>query len=76
MDRLDMAIELIREAQRERDRIEAMEAELSSLSREDPDYWSKSWEITSKYWGSMPHKSIVNDNLKLARRILLGEYMK
>ena len=74
MDRLKMAIELIQEAKLEKERIRAMETAISKLSRDDPYYWKKRDAIEDSYIPT-PHKSVVNDNLKMARRILIGEYM-
>ena len=75
MDRLDIAIELIREAQKERNRLEEMNAEINKLPNTAPGYWKRRYEIEAEY-SPIPHKSVINDNLKIARRILLGEYEK
>lgn len=76
MDRLDMAIELIREAKRERKRIEDMDREIKAIREiSGSDYWRERCAIEAKY-SPLPHKSVINDNLKIARRILLGEYEK
>ena len=75
MDRLDIAIDLIREAQSERNRLERMEAEIDKIPKNAPDRWKRRYEIEAKY-SPLPHKSVINDNLKIARRILLGEYEK
>lgn len=72
MDRLDMAIALIQEAKEERKRLEAMEKEIARIPRGSD--WRVQYEIESRYTPT-PHKSVINDNLKMARRILLGEYM-
>ena len=75
MDRLDIAIELIREAQIERKRLERMEEEIDKIPKTAPDRWKRRHEIDAKY-SPLPRKSVINDNLKIARRILLGEYEK
>ena len=73
MDRLDMAVALIQEAKEERKRLEAMEKEIAKIPR-GPDYWRNRCEIENRY-SPTPHKSVVNDNLKTARRLLAREYM-
>ena len=75
MDRLDIAIDLIREAREERKRLAKMETEIDLIPMSAPDYWKRRYDIEAKYT-PMPHKSVINDNLKIARRILLGEYEK
>ena len=69
MDRLDMALELIREAQEEKKRLEAFNKEYSKASG-----WDEISKIYNKY-SPTPKKSVINDNLKMARRILKGEYV-
>lgn len=72
MDRLDWAIELIQEAQREKRYIQAMKNDIDKLSIYDPNYWQKHYEISQKYT-RVPDRSIIDHNLRLARRILLDE---
>lgn len=74
MDRLEWAIQLIEEAQREKQYIEAMQAELDKLSIFDPDYYNKHWRISRKY-NRTPDRSLINNNLRLASRILRDECM-
>lgn len=74
MDRLDWAIELIREAQREKKYIMAMKAELDQLSIYDPDYYVRHCEIARKYRRT-PDRALIENNLKIARRILRDECM-
>lgn len=75
MDRLDIAISLIREAQGEAARIRMMNRDIEKLKGlDDENYFKIRREIEKKYY-PLPHKSIVNDNLKLARRILKDEYL-
>ena len=73
MDRLDMAIALIQEAKEERKRLEAMAKEIAKIPR-GSDYWNMRCNIERRYTPT-PHKSVVNDNLKTARRLLAREYM-
>ena len=76
MDRLDMVIELVQEAKEERKRLEAMEKEIQKLAMPiTSDYWSRRAEIENRYKPT-PRKSVINDNLKTARRLLLREYVK
>lgn len=76
MDRLEIALELIREAIDEKKRLETYQKEYSKL----PDYRDpNSREALDKFYKkypSSPKKSIINDNIKMARRLLLGEYVK
>lgn len=78
MDRLEMVIELVQEAKREKKRLENYEKEYRNALQNDRafnlGYRTRS-EVDEKYH-PLPKKSVVNDNLKMARRILLGEYMK
>lgn len=73
MDRLDMALALIQEAKEERKRLEALKKEIDKLPYVD-GYWTRRAEIEARYKPT-PHKSVINDNLKTARRLLALEYM-
>ena len=73
MDRLDMALALIREAKEEKKRLEAMEKEIDKLPL-TAGYWNRRYEIEARYKPT-PHKSVINDNIKTARRLLALEYM-
>jgi hypothetical protein len=73
MDRLDMALALIQEAKEERKRLEAMEKEIDKIPS-GPNYWAIRCEIERRY-SPTPHKSVVNNNLKTARRLLAREYI-
>lgn len=64
-----MAIELITEAQRERENIELFNTEMSYATT-----WEERMQIYKKY-GRIPKKSVVNNNLKIARRLLVDEYI-
>lgn len=74
MDKLDLALELIRRAQHERNRINTLNKMLDAARREPGYDWRVRMEIESKF-GATPHKSVVNDSLKMARRILKEEYI-
>lgn len=75
MDRLDIAISLIREAQGEAARIRELNKRIEKLRGLDGSaYWDKRYEI-EKEFSPLPHKATVNDNLKVARRILKDEYL-
>lgn len=79
MDRLDMALSLIQEAKEEKARLEAFTAEYDRASKidlRDPENysWAERQKVYNKFTPT-PHKSVVNDNLKMARRILVGEYV-
>ena len=79
MDRLEMAIELINEVRLERDRLEDYKREYREAFEKDSTYpgytFKNRFEVMDKY-SPLPKKSVINDYLKMARRILLGEYMK
>ena len=70
MDRLDMALILIQEAKEEKDRLESFKKEYSKASG-----WDQISKVYEKY-DPVPKKAIINDNLKMARRILVREYVK
>lgn len=77
MDRLDMAIALLQEAKVEKERLAEYNKEYSKISHYgspdyDPEREQKFW---SKWWTRIPKKSVINDNIKMARRLLLGEYV-
>lgn len=76
MDRLELAIELILEAQAEKKRLEAYDRDRDKLpSYRDPEYWTmRNWLVET--YTPIPKKSIIIENIKVARRILLGESKK
>ena len=79
MDRLDMAIALIKEAQEEKSRLIGFERDYEKALAKDEEVLGYSWKNRDevyKAYGRTPHKSVINDNIKMARRILAGEYMK
>ncbi len=71
MDNFDMVIELLREAQEEAIRYESFQRGYENLSVMGESDREKFW----RKFKTIPKKSIVNDNIKLARRLLLKEYM-
>lgn len=72
MDNFDMAVVLIKEAQEEKRRYEAHhKAYMAVLDSPAP----RDWQTFYREHPETPRKSIVNDNIKLARRLLLKEYM-
>lgn len=73
MDYLKTAIALIQEADEEKKRLEAMEKEIDKIPP-GADYWRKRMDIEERYKPT-PHKSVINDNLKTARRLLARAYL-
>lgn len=71
MDNFDMAVALIKEAQEETIRYESFRRGYENLSVMGESDREKFW----RKFETIPKKSIVNDNIKLARRLLLKEYM-
>lgn len=76
MDRLSMAIALIQEAQEEKKRLAEYHAALEKVpSYDHPDYWKALNKVYEKF-NPTPKKSVINDNLKMARRLLIAEYVR
>ena len=75
MDRLDMALILIQEAKEEKALLEKYEKDNSKLPGYGEPGYQEAVDDFYRKWPKAPHKSVVNDNLKMARRILAGEYM-
>jgi hypothetical protein len=72
MDSFDMVMALIKEAKEEKRRYEAHHKEyMAVLDSPEP----RDWQTFYREHPETPRKSIVNDNIKLARRLLLKEYM-
>lgn len=69
MDKLEMAMELIRRAQEEKRRMEAMRKELNAVGWD----WAKRNEIAARY-SPTPTRAFINDSLKMARRLLVEAY--
>ena len=70
MNRLDMAIELIKEARDESERYINYQMECYTAEN-----WVEQAQVEKKYT-PRPSKALVNANLKIARRILAKEYIK
>lgn len=73
MDRLDMAIALLQEAKAEKENLAEYEKAYANLPT-DSNHWNEYAKLLEKY-PRIPKKSVINDNIKMARRLLLGEYM-
>ena len=65
MDYLKTAIVLIREADEEKKRLNAMEIEKARCND-----WRERYDVEARYT-PIPRKSVINDNIKTARRLLL-----
>lgn len=75
MDRLEIAIALIQEAQAEKLRMTALNDEIETLrGLEGREYDERRSEIEDKY-EPLPRGYLINDNLKVARRLLKDEYV-
>ena len=75
MDRLDIAIALLEEAKEEKKNLELYNKEYEKLpSYKEPGYRVALDNFFEKF-PRIPKKSVINDNIKMARRILAGEYM-
>lgn len=78
MDRLDMALALIEEARNEKKRLEAYNQEYDKafeLDLKSGYSWAERNKVNQKY-RPIPTKATINDCIKMARRILAGEYVK
>ena len=73
MDKLDLAELMIQQALEERRRLTTFEAEIKKIHG-GPNYWEERYKVEKKY-KPIPHKSVVNDSIKMARRYLLEAYM-
>lgn len=75
MTRLDMAIALLQEAKKQKELLEEFESDSEDLpAYGDPDR-PVAVEAFYRKWRKIPKKSVINDNIKMARRLLLDEYM-
>lgn len=77
MDRLDMAVALIQEVQEAR--VKEIVYKKEYAKAEEIDRRSQGWDYTERSkvdqkYGRILSKSGRNENLKIARRILVGEY--
>ncbi len=76
MDRLDMAIALLQEAKTEKNNLEIYNREYDRIPQYGaPGHWDALNRLLTKF-PRTPKKSVINDNIKMARRLLLDEYMK
>jgi hypothetical protein len=73
MDDLKIALALIQEAEAEKKRLADMEAEIRRIPR-GSDYWIVRDEIEARYKPT-PRKAHINDNIKMARRLLARAYV-
>lgn len=72
MNNFDMAVALIKEAQEEKRKCEEHhKAYMAVVDSPSP----RDWDTFYREHPKTPKKSIVNDNIKLARRLLMKEYM-
>lgn len=74
MDKLDLALELVRIAKNERNRLDAYNKEIKAFYASGSRSWEERYRIEQRY-SPTPHKSVINDSLKLARRMLAEEYV-
>ena len=74
MDKLELALELIRRAQQERKRLNAYNKEIKAFYASGSRSWEERNKIELKY-SPTPRKATINDSLKMARRILSEEYV-
>ena len=75
MDRLDMAIALLQEAKGEKKNLDSFNREIKNIpDYGEPGHWDELDKILKKY-PRTPKKSVINDNIKMARRLLLDEYI-
>lgn len=70
MDKLELAMELIRRVQNDQKRMEAMNKELEKAG----GGWAKRIEIEKKYY-PIPRKTVINNSLKMARRLISEAYV-
>lgn len=74
MDNLELATALIERAQSESMRLTMLERALEA-ARKTPGYtWKDRYKIEEQF-SPLPHKSVVNDCLKMARRLLKEAYI-
>lgn len=70
MDKLEIVIEMVRRAQNDRKRLEAMNKELEKVGPR----WVDKCEIYRKYTPT-PCKAVINNSLKMARQLIKDEYI-
>lgn len=79
MDKLEMAIELIERARKEKQRLTEYEREVELVNEEYANaqseiYWDARRNVDLNFY-PLPCKALVNDSLKMARRFLKEEYV-
>ena len=74
MDRFEMAIALIEQARDESIRLMTYNSVLKEAFATPGYTWERQVEIDRQF-EPIPRKSIVNDSLKMARRLLKEEYV-
>lgn len=74
MNKLEIALELVRRANEERKRLDAYNKELSKFYASGSRSWEDRNKIEAKYYPT-PRKSVINDSLRMARRLLIEEYV-
>lgn len=72
MDNLELAREMINRAIEEKKKLLKVEADIEKLNDQENTngYWKNRWDIESQF-GRIPRRSVVNENIKIARRLLL-----
>ena len=80
MDKLQMAINLLQEAQEEKERLKEYELDhavlgTSMTNEEHHEAFCKFYEKWHGRHSKPPKKQHINDNIKMARRLLLDEYV-
>lgn len=74
MDKLDLALELVRIAKVERERLDAYNKEMKNFYASESRSWEERNRIEQRY-SPTPRKAVINDSLKMARRMLAEEYV-
>lgn len=75
MDRLNMAIALLQEAKTEKENLEIYNQEYKKIpAYGEPGHWDALDQLLKRF-PRTPKKSVINDNIKMARRLLLDEYI-
>lgn len=74
MDKLDLALELVQIAKDERNRLKKYNKELEKFYASGSRNWEERNKIELRY-SPTPRKAVINDSLRMARRILADEYV-
>lgn len=68
----DIAIALIEEAQEQKRRLDEYKKDCEAIhSKPEPN---RDWVAFYRRWPSSPNRTLIRDNLKMARRLLKKEY--